>query len=248
MRGLRELIVVQAKLFVREPVAFFFSLVFPAVLLYLLGSILGDVSFSHGPGETRFLDMEAPGFIALVIASVAFMSIPTAVASMREQGVLRRLRATPLSPYVYILADVTVNYVMGLAGTILLIVVGYAAFGLTCQGSWGMLFVAFTASALAAYATGYIIASLASTARMAQIIGMVVYFPNLFLSGITFPQTFFPPGIQMLSDLMPLTHMVNLFQGIWFGRPWSEYGISLAVTLGIALVGMAVAVTLFRWE
>ena len=248
MRGIVKLTQTQAKLFLREPAAFFFTLVFPAGLLYLFGLMFGNDPDPEFNPNFGFLDVETPAFMALVIASIAFMGIPTAVAAMREQGVLRRLRATPLPSLSYILADLIVNYGMGLFGAVLLVAVGKVAFELNFSGSWPLLFVAFSAGALAAYATGYLIAALSPTARVAQTLGMVLYFPNLFLSGATFPRDVFPDTIKLLSDLMPMTHMVNLFQAIWFGKPWSEYGVTLTITVGFAIGGVVLAVKLFRWE
>ncbi len=248
MRGLARLTLVQAKLFLREPAAFFFTLVFPAGLLYLFGLVFGNEPDPEFNPNAGFLDVETPAFMALVIVSIAFMGIPVAMATMREQGVLRRLRATPLPSLSYILADMVVNYGMGLLGAALLMVVGMVAFGLNFVGSWPLLFLAFSAGALAAYATGYIIAALSPTARVAQTLGMVLYFPNLFLSGATFPREIFPDTIKLLSDLMPMTHMVNLFQAIWFGKSWSDYGLTLMITVGFAIGGVVLAVKLFRWE
>ncbi len=248
MRGIFKLTQTQAKLFLREPVAFFFTLVFPAGLLYLFGLVFGNVPDPEFNPEFGFLDVETPAFMALVIASIAFMGIPTAVAAMREQGVLRRLRATPLPSLSYIVADMTVNYGMGLLGAVLLIIVGMAAFGLTVRGSWLLLFVAFSAGALSAYATAYIVAAFSPTARAAQTAGMIIYFPNLFLSGATFPRDVFPDTLRLISDFMPMTHMVNLFQAIWFGKPWSEYGLALMATVAFAIGGIMLAVKCFRWE
>ena len=248
MRGVIKLTQAQVKLFLREPVAFFFTLVFPAGLLYLFGLIFGNTPDPEFNPEFGFLDVETPAFMAMVIASIAFMGIPTAVAAMREQGVLRRLRATPLPSLSYIIADMTVNYGMGVLGAALLIVMGMMAFGLDFRGSWGLLFLAFSAGALASYATAYVVAALSPTARAAQTAGMVIYFPNLFLSGAAFPRNVFPDTLRLVSDFMPMTHMVNLFQAIWFGKPWAEYRIALIATVAFAIGGIILAVKLFRWE
>ena len=248
MQGVIKLAQAQAKLFVREPAAFFFTLIFPPTLLYLFGTIFGNTPDPLYNPDFGYLDVETPAYMALVIASVAFMGIPTAVASMREQGILRRFRATPLPSLSYIVADMAVNYGMGVLGAVLLILVGKIGFALHCRGSWFLLFVAFSAGALAAYATGYILAALSPTARVAQTLGMVIYFPNLFLSGATFPRTVFPETIRRVSDFLPMTYMVNLFQAIWFGKSWEEYRITFFATLLIALVGLVLAVKWFRWE
>src|SRR5690349_6986990 len=89
---------VEALLMLREPMATFFILLFPLLILFVFGSIFGNDPF---PGtDVGTVDVSIPGYMAMVIGTTAFMSIPVALATYREQGVLRRLRATPLKPAI----------------------------------------------------------------------------------------------------------------------------------------------------
>ncbi len=248
MQSLSKLALVNAKLYIREPAAFFFTLIFPAMLLLLFGAIFGNEPDPAFHSTRGFIDMETPALMAIVIASSAFMGIPIAIASLREHRVLRRLRATPMHPLAFISADLLVNFSMTLMGAMLLILAGFMAFDLQFHGAWLLLLVAFTASALTAFSVGYLIATLSPTARIAQTLGMVLFFPNMFLSGAAFPREMFPESIKRISDLMPMTYMVNLLQAIWFGQPWSEYRTTFIILVLTAMGGLFLAVRHFRWE
>ncbi|NOX62691.1 MAG: ABC transporter permease [Chloroflexi bacterium] len=248
MRSLKKLVLVQTKLFMREPMALFFTLAFPGMLLLLFGAIFGNDPDPNFSPEYGFIDLETPALIAIIIASSAFMGIPIAISAMREHKVLRRFRATPLPSFTFITADLLMNYIVTLIGTLLLIIMAFMFFDLRFGGSWPLLWVAFSASALTAFSVGYLIAALSPTARIAQTVGMVLFFPNLFLSGAAFPTDLFPESLKRISDLMPMTYMVSLLQDIWLGQPWSEYGATLLILLATASAGLFLAIRLFQWE
>jgi ABC-2 type transport system permease protein len=174
------------------------------------------------------------------------MTIPVATATAREQKLLRRFQATPLPPLVYIAADVAVYLSIAVAGMAALVIVSSIAFGLRLGGSWGAVAAAFLFAALAFIAIGYVIASLASTSRVAQVIGQIVYFPMMFLSGAAIPLAFMPPHVQQFAEWLPLTHAVHLFQGLWFGGGWDA--TALLVLAGVLVVGVLISAKVFRWE
>ena len=194
MRGLGELTRAQARLFLREPGAFFFTLVFPSLLLVVFGLIFGNEPMTHWGMDVGYIDLQVPALAAIILGSVGLMGIPIATATAREMRVLRRLRATPVSPLTLISADVLVNFAMSLAGMAVLVAMGKLLFGLRFGGSWLLVIAAFAYSACAFFALGYLVASLAPTARAAQAAGMALFFPLMFLSGAAIPRQIMPDG------------------------------------------------------
>lgn len=249
MRGLMKLIVMQFKLYLREPVAFFFSLAYPTLLLLLFGFIYGNAPDPAFWGrEFGTVDASVPAYAGIIIGTVALMGIPIDTAANRENGVLRRYRATPLRPAVYLVASVVMYLVVALLGMVILVVTGKLVFGLRMAGSWLDVLAAFVLCALAFYSVGYLVASLAPTARLAQVVGMVVFFPMMFLSGAGLPLQLLPEGLRRVSDFLPLTYVVRLLQGLWFGDAWSKLWLPVLVLVGILLVGTIASARLFRWE
>jgi ABC-2 type transport system permease protein len=249
MRGLTKLFVLQFKLYLREPVAFFFSLAYPTLLLLLFGFIYGNAPAPAFWGrEFGTVDASVPAYAGIIIGTVALMGIPIDTAANRENGVLRRYRATPLRPVVYLVASVAMYLVVALLGMVILVVTGKLVFGLRIGGSWLDVLAAFVLCALAFYSVGYLVASLAPTARLAQVVGMVVFFPMMFLSGAGLPLQLLPDGLRRVSDFLPLTYVVRLLQGLWFGDAWSRLSLPVLVLVGILLVGTIASARLFRWE
>jgi ABC-2 type transport system permease protein len=131
---------------------------------------------------------------------------------------------------------------------LILVLAGKLVFGLRFAGSWLSVLAAFILSALAFYAFGYLISGLVATARAAQIIGMVIFFPMMFLSGAGMPIQLLPEGLQRVSEFLPLTYVVRLLQGLWFNDAWSTLWQPVAVLSGILAVGTVLAARFFRWE
>ncbi len=247
MRGLGKLMIVQMKLYLREPAATFFTIVFAPMLLLLFGTIYGNkpTPFFGGRG---MVDVSVPSYIALIIISVGFMGIPIATAANREAGVLRRFRITPLRPAAYILSNITAYYVMTAVGVVALVIIGKAVYGMKFEGHVLSVWGGFTLSSLAFFALGYLIAGAASTARIAQAIGMVAAFPMMFLSGSAIPLEVLPPSVRQIAQFIPLTHVVTLMRGLWIGHPWTQHLTEVAVLGGVLFIGLILAARLFRWE
>ena len=247
MRSFWKLTLVETKLFLRQPDAAFFTLAFPLVMLFIFGSIYGNepTPFYGGRGS---VDVSTPAYIAMIIASTGLLSIAINVATYREMGILRRYRATPLRPTAILVAQIVVNFVMTVLGALLLIIAARLVYGLRFEGNALSVFGAFTLSALSFFTVGFLLAGLTPTARVANIVGMVIYFPNLFLSGATLPKEIFPDGVLLVSRVLPLTYVVDLLQGLWFGEAWGDHLTEVAVLVGMLVVGVVVSARTFRWE
>jgi ABC-2 type transport system permease protein len=141
-----------------------------------------------------------------------------------------------------------VNFVMTLLGTVLLVVAGVLVYDLQFDGNALAVFGAFVLSALSFFAAGFVIAGVAPTARFAQVAGMVIFYPMLFLSGASIPLQELPEAVRSFSRFLPLTHVVTLLQGLWFGEPWGDHLTELAVLFGVLIGGVLLSAKTFRWE
>jgi len=247
MRGLLPMMGVQAKLYLREPMATFFTIAFAPLMLVLFGLIYGNEP-DPALGGQGAMDVTVPAYIALVIVSVGLIAIPIQTSTYRELGILRRYRVTPMRPLTFLIADVAAYYLMTLTGTVLLIAVGMTAFGVQLEGSLPAVLAGFTLSALAFFALGYLVASLAPSARVAQTVGMVLAYPMMFLSGASLPLELLPPGLRTVADFIPLTYVVKLMRGLWFGEPWSALRFDVVVLTVILVAATALATRFFRWQ
>ena len=175
-------------------------------------------------------------------------ALPIQTSVNRELGILRRYRVTPLRPLTYFAADVASYWVMALAGMALLVVVGKLVYDVRFEGNILSVLAGFTLGTLAFLAIGFVIASLAPSARVAQTVGMVLSYPMMFLCGATIPSELLPSSVQRIADFLPLTYVVKLMRGLWVGEPWSDLWLEATVLTGILVICGAISARFFRWE
>lgn len=247
MRGLWKLTFVEMKLFFREPQAAFFTLAFPLMMLFLFGSIYGNepTPFFGGFGS---VDVSVPAYTAVIIATSGLLSLAIVMAVYREYGILRRLKATPLRPLAILTAQVIVIFLMTALGMALLIIAGKMVYGLRFAGNPFSVLVAFVLSSFSFFALGFVLAGLMPTARTAQIVGMALFFPMIFLSGATIPREVLPQTIRQYAQALPLTHVVTLLRGLWMGEGWAEHLTEVGILAALLVSGVIVSAKTFLWE
>lgn len=247
MTGFWKLSLVQAKLYLREPIGAFFTLLFGPLMLVLLGFIFGN---KPDPmlGGVGYLDRSVPGYMAMVIGIVGFTAVPISSAIRRETGVLRRFSATPLRPLTYFLADVLASFVLTLAGMVLLFLLGTLVYGVHFGGNPLSLLAGIVLGSAAFFALGYAVVGLIPNARAVTVIGNVVLYPMMIFSGAMVPLEVMPATVRTVSGYLPLTHLVSLLRGLWLGQGWGALLTEAAVLGGVLVVGVLVISRTFRWE
>jgi len=247
MQSFRKLAYVNLKLSLREPMATFFTLAFPPLLVVLFGAMYGNDPSAMFGGYGS-MDVSMPAYTALILSTVGLMSVPITISGYRETGVLRRFQATALRPLTYIAADVVAHLVMTLLGMVGLVVAGWLLYRVQFEGNAVAVACAVVFGGLCMFSVGYLIASLAPNARAALVIGMVLFYPMMFLSGAGIPLEVLPESIQKVSTFMPLTYVVKLLRGLWFGETWGDHLLETAVIGGVLIICTALAARFFRWE
>lgn len=236
MTALAKLATVQTKTTLREPAAAFFMIALGPMLVLLLGLIFGS------------LGADLVSFTAIPVAIVGFVLVPLDLVTQRENGALRRFRATPLRPLTYIAADVLVRFVLSLLSVAAMVAIGIVAFDANPQGSIASVLAAAALGILAFLAVGYVLAALLPSQGAAQAAGNVLVYPLIFLSGAAIPLEALPDGARHVAQFSPLTQLVQLLQGLWAGQTWLQNWVPLAVLLATMAIATGLAARLFRWE
>ncbi len=247
MKSLLKMTWVEIKLFLREPFGAFFTLVFPLMMLFLFGAIYGNVPTDMFGGYGT-IDISVPAYTAMIIATTGLMGLTITMSSYRERGILRRLQTTPVSPLVVLFAQVIVLLAMTTWGMVMLIVAGKLVYQMRFEGNYLSVLAGFLLGSLSFFAIGFILAGVMPTARTAQVVGMALLYPMLFLSGAGFPRELLPETIKKVSTFLPLTYVVNLLRGLWIGETWSQHITDVVVLVAILVVGVLLSLKLFRWE
>ena len=201
LNGLWKLTWVETKIFIREPMGVVGTLGIPVVLFIVLGRTLGS-----GRLDVASVDQapfNVPILAALVIAVSAVLSLVAIISIYREGGILKRLRATPLSPVTILSAHVVVKLVFTIISLALLVLAGRQFFPGAMQVNLPSFTAALLLSTLSILSLGFVIASIIPTARFAQPIGAALLYPMIAVSGLFFPLEQLPPLLQTIAYGLP---------------------------------------------
>ena len=246
LKGFWKLTWVETKVFAREPMGLIGTLIIPVVLYLVLGRTFGLGKSTAAPAEPPPFNLAI--LAALFIAVGAVLSLVAIISIYREGGILKRLRATPLSPVTILGSHVFVKLVFTVLSLGLLLLAGRRTF----PGAMQVHVVSFTAAVLlgtlSILCLGFIIASIVPTARFAQPIGAALLYPMVAFSGLFFPLDRMPAFVRIAADLLPPVHAVRLMQGVWDGAGWVAHLGDVVALVGIAAVSLVVSTRMFRWE
>jgi ABC-2 type transport system permease protein len=237
---------IETKLFFREPLLPALVLALPVLLVVGFGLIpgFGDPSADlSGQSGTEYI---ASLGVAIVLAILGLSILPATLGTYRERGVLRRLRATPVTPRTLLGAQLLLVGGATVAATALLVLVGSVGFGVALPRNPAGFVLAVVLGAAALLSIGLLVAAVAPTAKAASGIGMTLFFPSMFLAGVYVPRETFSPFLRHVSDATPLGAALQAVRDTWQGS-WPQ-PVHLATMAGWALVAALVAARTFRWE
>ena len=186
--------------------------------------------------------------VSILIATSAVLSLVTIISIYREGGILKRLRATPLRPQTILTAHVLVKLLLTAITLTLMVLAGRRYYPVGVEVPIVSFTLALLVSTLAILSMGFVIASVVPTARFAQPIGAVLFYPMIVLSGLFTPVEALPQGLRLLARLLPMTYVVSLLQGILAGASWWAHLGDVAALALVFAVCTAVSAKIFRWE
>jgi ABC-2 type transport system permease protein len=244
MHALRKTMSVEARLFLREPLAVFFGLVFPTVLLAVLGLVPALVRPDPDTG-VRFIEYFTPSIVVLTLAMVGLQVVPNALAAYREQGVLRRMSVTPAHPGNLLAAHLVINVGAALLSIALLMAVGNLAFDIPLPQHLPAFALALVTGVIALFAIGLIVASVAPTTRAVSAFATLLFVLVMFFGGVYVPRFLLPDVIVRIGAYVPPG--VQALHDGWVGTT-APTGLHLLVMTIIAVITATVAAKIFRWE
>ena len=246
--GLFKLTWLEIKIFLREPLGAFGTILFPVVVFVVVGRMLGGGLPSGSIAPAGFVRVGLPVLVSVLIALSAVLSLVTIISIYREGGILRRLRATPLRPQTILTAHVLVKLALTAATMALMVLAGKRYYPVNVNVPVFSFTMALLLSTWSILSIGFLIASIVPTARFAQPIGAAILYPMIGLCGLFVPLESLPPALHWVARALPLTYSVSLLQGIWKGEAWSAHLGDVAALVVAFAICTTLSARVFRWD
>ena len=246
--GLWKLTWLEIKIFLREPLGAFGSILFPVLIFVVVSRFAGGRPTPGLLSTAGFLRIGLPVFVSVLIALSGVLSLVTIISIYREGGILKRLRATPLRPQTILTAHVLVKLTLTAVTLVLTVLAGKRFYPVDVHFPVFGFTIALLISTWSILSIGFLIASIVPTARFAQPIGAAILYPMMGLCGLFVPLESLPPALHAVARLLPLTYAVSLLEGIWKGEAWSAHLGDIAALVAVFAICTALSAKVFRWE
>lgn len=232
-------------LFIRDFYSFFFTLIFPLLMLLLFGSIYGNDPIYPG-ASVGTMDLSVPGYSVMIMGVTGLMAFPLTLAEYKEKKIYKRFDATPAGKKSIILAQITVNILMTFTGFFILLAAGKILYHIQISGNVFSVFVAILFSIAAMFSMGFLFTAIGNDAKITNLLCYLFYFVMIFLSGATMPDMLFPDTIKVMAKLLPMTYAVDLMQGVFSGNTLSQHITELLVLGILSAVFTSTGAILYR--
>jgi ABC-2 type transport system permease protein len=225
----------ERRMFWRNPSAAFFNFVLPLLFLALFGAIFSE--------EQADLDVIVPGIAGMSVMSTTFSALAHNLVFLRERGILKRMRGTPLPTSAYV-AGIAGNAVTNTALQMVLIVAaGKLFFGVDLPGDPGALIVFVVLGVVCFASLGVALSHAIPNFESAPAYVNIVFLPVIFISGVFYDAENVPGFLKAIAEVLPLKHLVDGLSGAMVrSEGLADHGTALAVLAAWALVGSVLAV------
>ncbi len=232
-------------LFTRDFFSFFFTLVFPVLMLLLFGGIYGNMPVYEG-ADIRMMDLTIPAYAVMVMGVTGLMSLPLTIAGYKEKKIYKRFDATPAGKKSIMSAQVCIHFVMTLIGIIILLAAGKLLYQIRIRGTFPAICMGFLLSTASLFSMGFLFTAVGRDLKSTSLLCYLFYFVMLFLSGATMPDMLFPDSIKKFSGFLPMTHAVDLMQGVFAGDSLTRHLNEMLILGALSAVCTAIGVFLYK--
>jgi len=199
--------------------------------------------------EIRYIDWLVPGVLSMNMMFSALFGVGYVIVRYRKNGVLKRLKATPLTAFEFLAAQMVSRLWLILVVTALV----YAGTDLVVEfrmfGSYLDLFLVFTLGSVSMISLALVIAARVHSEELASGLLNLIGWPMMFLSGVWFSLEGLHRWVQALAQLFPLTHLISACRAIMIdGAGLAEVSADIAALLAMTLIFLAIGSYSFRWE
>jgi ABC-2 type transport system permease protein len=231
-----RLVRAELRLMMRDPLVLTFVVAFPIVTMLIIGG-------AFGTQPDRAFDFVNPAhwyvasYLTVVIAAMGLVMLPVHLASYRERGVLRRFAAAGFPRWSFPVSQLIVGLATTAVSCALLLAVAAPVYGIPPLHAWWRVAAALALGSIAFVSLGVVLGSVLPSARSAQAVGLLIFFPSFLLGAGGPPPHVMGAAVRQVAGPLPLTLLTNAVR-----EPW--LGIGSATGSLIAVAALAVAATI----
>ena len=233
----RRLVTAEMRLLLRDPLTLTFVLVFPIVTMLIIGGSFGtqaDDAFPVNPTHWY-----VASYFTVVIGATGLIMLPVHIASYRERGVLRRLAASGFPRWSFALAEIVIGLVAIVVSCVLLMLVAAPVYGVPAVEDPLRVGLGVLAGSVAFVSLGILLGTVMPSARAAQAIGLLLFFPSFLLGVGGPPPAVLSDALRSISDVLPLKLVTDAVREPWLGLGDGTGSLVIVTVVAVVATGLA---------
>ncbi|MGD0494591.1 MAG: ABC transporter permease [Candidatus Bathyarchaeia archaeon] len=209
--------------------------------------IIGITQTTANSQVTKYIDFLVPGLIGFSILISPMFSLVNISSEYKRTKLFKQLSLTPLTKIEWLASKVLFYILLSVASFLLMVAVGVIAFGAHVALSlWLIPFLILGPMFFASL--GMLVGTISKSTETASVVGNIVTFPMMFLSGTFFPISLMPTYLQYLAHVLPLFYIIDGLNGVMIYNNYAQATIDLIVVSIITIVAFAAAARIFKWR
>jgi ABC-2 type transport system permease protein len=233
-----RLVRTELKLMVREPMTLVFVFAFPVVTMLIIGGAFGTTPNAAFDGVNPS-HWYVASYLTVVIAATGLIMVPVHLASYRERGVLRRFAAAGFPRWSFALAEAVTGLVAIAVGSAVLLAVAAPVYGLPPVHHLAQVAAGFILGSVAFVAIGVVLGTMLPSARSAQAVGLLLFFPSFLLGAGGPPPHVMGSALRAVAGYLPLTRVTDAVRGPWLGTGTATASLMIVAALAVAAALLA---------
>lgn len=199
--------------------------------------------------EIRYVDWLISGLLGMNMMFSALFGVGYVIVRYRKNGVLKRLKATPLRAVEFLSAQVVSRYILIMAVSVIVYAGTYSILKFRMYGSYLDLFIVMSLGAVCLISVGLLVASRVTSEELAGGLLNLLSWPMMFLSGVWFSLEGASPVIKKIANIFPLTHVIDAAREIMTeGKTLAQVSGHVVVLIVMTFVCLGTGSYLFKWE
>jgi ABC-2 type transport system permease protein len=233
-----RLVQAELKLMMRDPLVLTFVVAFPIVTMLIIGGAFGtqpDQAFDFVNPAHWYV----ASYLTVVIAAMGLVMLPVHLASYRERGVLRRFAAAGFPRWSFPISQLIVGLATTAVSCALLLAVAAPVYGIPPMHAWWRVTAALALGSIAFVSLGVVLGSVLPSARSAQAVGLLIFFPSFLLGAGGPPPHVMGSVVRQVAGPLPLTLLTNAVREPWLGLGSATGSLAAVAALAVAATVLA---------
>jgi len=199
--------------------------------------------------EIRYVDWVLPGILAMNMMFGCLFGVGFVLVRYRKNGVLKRLKATPLTAFEFLSAQVLSRLILVMIGTTSVFAACNWVFDIFVVGSYFAMFIIFALGTISLISLGLMMATRIKSEELANGILNLLSFPMMILSGVWFSLEGAHPYVVAFSKILPLTHMLDAIRAVMIdGATLVDVSNQIIILVALSVVFLIIGTVTFKWD